>query len=83
MNHQKHGVMNSLKQFIVRIGLGTILWRPLSGRLTVAITASITLSFTGAVSHADTGLFPTFNAGQTLSESCTFEWTTHLTNLGN
>ncbi len=73
MDHQKYGVMNSLKRFIVRIGLGTILWGLLSGRLTVAIAASITLSFTGAVSHADTGLFPTFNAGLTLSESCTFE----------
>ncbi len=53
MDHQKYGVMNSLKRFIVRIGLGTILWGLLSGRLTVAIAVSITLSFTGAVSDAD------------------------------
>ena len=43
----------------------------------------MTFSFTGAVGDVDTGLFPTFNAGQKLAGSYTFESTTSLTNPDN
>lgn len=72
-----------MKQFSMRIGLGIILCGLLSGGLTVAAAAPVTFSFTGAVSHVDTGLFPNFNAGQTLSGSYTFESTTSPSPSGN
>ena len=61
-----------MKRFNVRVGLGIILCGLLSGGLTVATAAPVTFSFTGAVSHVDTELFPTFNTSQTLTGSYTF-----------
>ena len=62
-----------MKKFMLRIGLGIILCGLLSGGLTVATAAPVTFLFVGEVSLVDTGLSPTFNAGQTLSGSYTFQ----------
>lgn len=65
-----------MKRFNVRVGLGIILWGLLSGGLLAnpaeADLVAFTFNFTGAVSHVDTGLFPTFNTSQTLTGSYTF-----------
>ncbi|MEO7861306.1 MAG: hypothetical protein ABIU05_12835 [Nitrospirales bacterium] len=62
-----------MKKFMLRIGLGIILCGLLSGGFTVGIAAPITFSFVGEVSLVDTGLSPTFKAGQTLAGSYTFQ----------
>ena len=62
-----------MKKFMLRTGLGIILCGLLSGGLTVGTAAPVTISFVGEVSLVDTGLSPTFNAGQTLSGSYTFQ----------
>ena len=62
-----------MNKFMLRIGLGIILCGLLSGGFTVGIAAPVTFSFVGEVSIVDTGLSPTFNAGQTLSGSYTFQ----------
>ena len=63
-----------MKKFMVRIGLGIILCALLSSGLTTVVTAApVTFSFVGEVSVVDMVLPPTFNAGQTLSGSYTFQ----------
>ena len=62
-----------MKKFMLRVGLGIILCGLLSGGLTVGTAAPATFTFVGEVSLVDTGLSPTFNAGQTLSGSYTFQ----------
>lgn len=47
------------------------------------MAASVTFAFQGVVNAVDSSLFPSFNVGQTLSGSYTFESTTPLTNPGN
>lgn len=72
-----------MKQSIMRLGLGIFLCNLFAGSLSVAIAAPVTFSFTGVVGHVDTSLFPTFNAGQSVSGSYTFESTTSLSGPGN
>ena len=62
-----------MRKFMLRIGLGVMLCGLLSGGLTVGIAAPVTFSFVGEVSLVDTGLSQTFNAGQTLAGSYTFQ----------
>jgi hypothetical protein len=63
-----------MKKSRVRIGIGIIMCALLSSGLTTVVTAApVTFSFVGEVSVVDTGFPPTFNAGQTLSGSYTFQ----------
>ena len=75
VNHDKKAWRNRVKRFSMRLGHGVILWVLLSGGLLAnpAEADLVAFNFTGAVSHVDTGLFPTFNTSQTLTGSYTFD----------
>jgi hypothetical protein len=68
---------------VFALSLGIIFLGLVSGGLSAAIAAPVTFSFTGVVGHVDTDLYPTFNTGQALTGSYTFESTTSVTNPGN
>jgi hypothetical protein len=64
-----------MKQLMVRIICGMVMGGFLWGGLLAdqALAALVTYNFTGAVGHVSAPLFPTLNAGQTLTGSFTFD----------
>ena len=66
--------MNTIKRLKVSAGLSLMVWGLLSVGVAIALAtaAPVTFSFTGALSDVQASMFPTYNTGQTLTGSYTF-----------